>query len=313
MFERFTDQARQVVVLAQEEARGLVHNYIGTEHILLGLLRINDNVVAQVLESLDVSLERTRSQVQQLVGAGEEATSGQIPFTPRAKKVLELALREALSLGHNYIGPEHILLGLARENDGVAARILLDFGADSKTIRNAVIRELSGSGGPPRAPETSAYWSSGPRGPIGAGWLDGLDQLLDRLAADIRRELGRDPDPGDLLLALACARETLAARALGELGVELDRLWGTIERVRKQDAGAREQLARQIQEASVAKDQAIEAGDFDDAARLRDQERELRQQARASTAIDPDVLNMIRTRLGIPRQSGDPPEASASG
>ena len=122
MFERFTERARQVVVLAQEEARTLKHNYIGTEHILLGLLREEEGLAARVLESLDITVERVRAQVVRIVGSGEEVTSGQIPFTPRAKKVLELALREALSLGHNYIGTEHILLGLVRENEGVAAR-----------------------------------------------------------------------------------------------------------------------------------------------------------------------------------------------
>src|SRR5437867_572195 len=147
MFERFTERARQVVVLAQDEARALKHNYIGTEHILLGLLREEEGLAARVLESLDITVERVRAQVVRIVGSGEEVTSGQIPFTPRAKKVLELALREALSLGHNYIGTEHILLGLVRENEGVAARILLDFDADSEKIRNEVIRMLSGPGG----------------------------------------------------------------------------------------------------------------------------------------------------------------------
>jgi ATP-dependent Clp protease ATP-binding subunit ClpC len=147
VFERFTERARQVVVLAQEEARILKHNYIGTEHILLGLLREEEGLAARVLESLDITVERVRAQVVRIVGSGEEVTSGQIPFTPRAKKVLELALREALSLGHNYIGTEHILLGLVRENEGVAARILLDFDADSEKIRNEVIRMLSGPGG----------------------------------------------------------------------------------------------------------------------------------------------------------------------
>jgi ATP-dependent Clp protease ATP-binding subunit ClpC len=146
LFERFTERARQVVVLAQEEARQLKHNYIGTEHILLGLLREEEGLAARVLESLDITVERVRAQVVRIVGSGEEVTSGQIPFTPRAKKVLELALREALSLGHNYIGTEHILLGLVRENEGVAARILLDFDADSEKIRNEVIRMLSGPG-----------------------------------------------------------------------------------------------------------------------------------------------------------------------
>jgi ATP-dependent Clp protease ATP-binding subunit ClpC len=149
MFERFTKRARQVVVLAQEEARTLQHNYIGTEHILLGLLREEEDLAARVLESLDLTVERVRAQVVRIVGSGEEVTPGQIPFTPRAKKVLELAMREALGLGHNYIGTEHILLALVSENEGVAARILLDFDADSEKIRNEVIRRLPGTDSQP--------------------------------------------------------------------------------------------------------------------------------------------------------------------
>ena len=134
------------MVLAQDEARAFKHNYIGTEHLLLGLLREEEGLAARVLESLDVTVEEVREQVARIVGQGDEITSGQIPFTPRSKKVLELALREALSLGHNYIGTEHILLGLVRENEGVAARILLDFDADAEKIRNEIIRMLSGPG-----------------------------------------------------------------------------------------------------------------------------------------------------------------------
>ena len=142
MFERFRERARQVVVLAQDEARALKHNYIGTEHILLGLLREEEGLAARVLESLDITVEEVRAQVARIVGQGDEVTTGQIPFTPRAKKVLELALREALSLGHDYIGTEHILLGLVRENEGVASKILLDFGANAETVRNHVIHDL---------------------------------------------------------------------------------------------------------------------------------------------------------------------------
>jgi ATP-dependent Clp protease ATP-binding subunit ClpA len=146
LFERFTERAREVVVLAQDESRHLKHNYIGTEHLLLGLLREEEGLAARVLESLDITVEEVRAQVARIVGPGDETTTGQIPFTPRAKKVLELALREALSLGHNYIGTEHVLLGLVRENEGVAARILLDFDADAQTVRKEVIRILSGPG-----------------------------------------------------------------------------------------------------------------------------------------------------------------------
>jgi ATP-dependent Clp protease ATP-binding subunit ClpC len=149
VFERFTERAREVVVLAQDEARALRHNYIGTEHILLGLLREEEGLAARVLESLDITVEEVQAQVARIIGPGDEPiVSGQIPFTPRAKKVLELSLREALSLKHNYIGTEHILLGLVRENEGVAARILLDFDADAEKIRNEIMRVLSSPRGP---------------------------------------------------------------------------------------------------------------------------------------------------------------------
>jgi ATP-dependent Clp protease ATP-binding subunit ClpC len=151
VFERFTERARQVVVLAGEEARSLRHNYIGTEHILLGLLREKEGIAARALRSLDVTVEHVREQVKRIVGPGEELTEGQVPFTPRTKKVLELALRESKSLGHNYIATEHILLGLIREGEGIAARILLDFGADPQKIRDEVIRMLSPHDAGPRA------------------------------------------------------------------------------------------------------------------------------------------------------------------
>ena len=185
MFERFTERARQVVVLAQEEARNLKHNYIGTEHVLLGLLREEEGLAARVLESLDITAEKVRAQVVRIVGSGEEVTSGQIPFTPRAKKVLELALREALSLGHNYIGTEHILLGLVRENEGVAARILLDFDADSEKIRNEVIRMLSGPGGRRQGSGSRSGASGGSgEGKKSSKLLDQFGRNLTKLASD---------------------------------------------------------------------------------------------------------------------------------
>src|SRR5213078_1103098 len=182
MFERFTERALQVVVLAQDEARALKHNYIGTEHILLGLLREEEGLAARVLESLDITVEEVRAQVARIVGQGDEVTTGQIPFTPRAKKVLELALREALSLGHNYIGTEHILLGLVRENEGVAARILLDFDADSEKIRNEVIRMLSGPGGRRQGQGAGAGQSG--EGKKSSKLLDQFGRNLTRLAAE---------------------------------------------------------------------------------------------------------------------------------
>ncbi|MFC0680560.1 ATP-dependent Clp protease ATP-binding subunit [Lysobacter korlensis] len=144
MFERFTDRARRVVVLAQEEAKMLNHNYIGTEHILLGLIHEGEGVAAKALESLNISLDAVREQVQDIIGQGQQQPTGHIPFTPRAKKVLELSLREALQLGHNYIGTEHILLGLIREGEGVAAQVLVKLGADLNRVRQQVIQLLSG-------------------------------------------------------------------------------------------------------------------------------------------------------------------------
>jgi ATP-dependent Clp protease ATP-binding subunit ClpA len=154
VFERFTDRARRVVVLAQEEARMLNHGYIGTEHILLGLIQENDGVAAKALESLGVSLEAVRSQVEEIIGQGQAAPTGHIPFTPRAKKVLELSLREALQLGHNYIGTEHILLGLIREGEGVAAQVLQKLGADLNRVRQAVLQLLEGYTRTARPPES---------------------------------------------------------------------------------------------------------------------------------------------------------------
>ncbi len=153
MFGTFTERARKVVVLAQEEARALGHNYVGTEHLLLGLLREEEGLAARVLEGLDVTLEEARAQVVRIVGRGDEVGEGQIPFTPRAKTVLELSLREAMGLGHNYIGTEHILLGLVRENEGVGAEILRDFDADPETIRREVVGIASGPA--PGEPEPS--------------------------------------------------------------------------------------------------------------------------------------------------------------
>ncbi|MGI8528233.1 MAG: ATP-dependent Clp protease ATP-binding subunit [Geodermatophilaceae bacterium] len=162
MFERFTDRARRVVVLAQEEARMLNHNYIGTEHILLGLIHEGEGVAAKALESLGISLEGVRQQVEEIIGQGQQAPSGHIPFTPRAKKVLELSLREALQLGHNYIGTEHILLGLIREGEGVAAQVLVKLGADLNRVRQQVIQLLSGYQGKEPAGSTGGQGEGTP-------------------------------------------------------------------------------------------------------------------------------------------------------
>ena len=224
MFERFSSRARQVVVLAQEEARTLGHNYIGTEHILLGLLREQEGLAARMLRELGVTLEAARAGVVLMAGSGEEEQRSQIPFTPRAKKVLELSLRESLELGHNYIGTEHILLALTREPEGVGARVLREMDADGERVRSETIRFLSG---PAPLPQHV---------PAGTGWagVEGLAPFMGQLAVEIRRELHREPDSGDVLLVMVCTRETLAGRALGELDLDLDALRTTIERLRHQ-------------------------------------------------------------------------------
>ncbi|MCP3973600.1 MAG: AAA family ATPase, partial [bacterium] len=193
MFERFTDRARRVVVLAQEEARLLNHNYIGTEHILLGLIHEGEGVAARGLEGLGIDLDSVRAKVIEIIGQGSQAPSGHIPFTPRAKKVLELSLREALQLGHNYIGTEHILLGLIREGEGVAAQVLQKLGAELHKVRQTVIQLLSGSTGEEGgAPSGGGGGSSSARGgssgsegsASGSTVLDQFGRNLTQLARD---------------------------------------------------------------------------------------------------------------------------------
>jgi Clp amino terminal domain, pathogenicity island component len=161
MFERFTEKSRKTVVLAQEEARRFNHSYIGTEHLLLGLLRLDEGVAAQTLTSLGVTLRGAREQVESIVGYGEEETGAQAPFTPRSKKTMELALRESMQLGHNYISTEHILLGLAREKEGVAASILSNLEVDAYRVRREVVRRLGGETSP--VPEETPLVEVGPR------------------------------------------------------------------------------------------------------------------------------------------------------
>jgi len=164
MFERFTDWARRVVVLAQEEARMLDHNYIGTEHILLGLIREGEGVAAKAIESLGISLETVREQVEEIIGQGRQAPSRHIPFTPRATKVLELSLREARRTGHHDIGTEHILLGLVREGEGVAAQVLGSMGADLTRVRQQVIQLLAGEHGKQSSAATGTAGQDGANG-----------------------------------------------------------------------------------------------------------------------------------------------------
>ncbi|MCP2031594.1 ATP-dependent Clp protease ATP-binding subunit ClpC [Okibacterium sp. HSC-33S16] len=194
MFERFTDRARRVVVLAQEEAKMLNHNYIGTEHILLGLIHEGEGVAAKALESLGISLDAVREQVQDIIGQGQQQPTGHIPFTPRAKKVLELSLREALQLGHNYIGTEHILLGLIREGEGVAAQVLVKLGADLNRVRQQVIQLLSGYQGKEAAPVGGNTTETTAQG--GSQILDQFGRNLTQAARDNKLDpvIGREKE-----------------------------------------------------------------------------------------------------------------------
>jgi ATP-dependent Clp protease ATP-binding subunit ClpA len=196
MFQRFTDRARRVVVLAQEEARMLNHNYIGTEHILLGLIHEEEGVAAKALESLRIGLDVVRQQVEEIIGQGQGQRQGQIPFTPRAKKVLELSLREARQLGHTYIGTEHILLGLIREEEGVAAQVLVKLGADLNRVRQKVIQLLHGYQG--EEPISSGAAPGGlTRGRVPSDVRARVNALESRLSA-IEQRLGTGPATGDL-------------------------------------------------------------------------------------------------------------------
>jgi ATP-dependent Clp protease ATP-binding subunit ClpC len=215
VFERFTDRARRVVVLAQEEARTFNHNYIGTEHLLLGLIHEGEGVAAKALESLGISLEGVRRQVEEIIGQGQQAPSGHIPFTPRAKKVLELSLREALRLGHNYIGTEHILLGLIREGEGVAAQVLVKLGADLDPVRQQVIQLLSGHpGGEPVTPGTGDAARST------SVLLDQFGRNLTQAARDgtLDPVIGRDREIERVMVVLSCRLKNNPV-LLGEPGV----------------------------------------------------------------------------------------------
>jgi ATP-dependent Clp protease ATP-binding subunit ClpA len=235
MFERFTDRARRVIVLAQEEARRLNHNYIGTEHLLLGLLGEGDGVAAKALESLGISLEAGRVQVEEMIGQGQMTPTGHIPFTPRAKKVMELSLREALQLGHNYIGTEHILLGLVRESEGVAAQVLTGFGADYARVREQVVRLLTGEGE-----------QAGPRARLVRMTVPEDLRELEEQVAQVRRQKQAAIEAGDVDRAAALRdreRQLLADRARREREWMADvdvaavveenrRLHGEVERLR---------------------------------------------------------------------------------
>jgi hypothetical protein len=214
MFERFTDRARRVLVLAQEEARMLNHNYIGTEHILLGLVREGTGVAAMALESLGISPEAVRQQVKEMMGQGQRAPSGHIPFNPRANKVLELSLRESVQVGHNYIGTEHILLGLVREGEGVAARVLVRLGADLDRVRYEVIQLLRAhAGNEPEAAgvRSPGYFAREDRRLL-LRLLDRVTAMESRLSA-IEQRVGTGPDARELDHQIDQARRDREAAA----------------------------------------------------------------------------------------------------
>jgi len=197
MFERFTDRARRVVVIAQEEARMLNHDYIGTEHILLGLIHEGQGVASEVLDTLGVSLDAARGRVEEIIGQGAKAPTGHIPFTPRAKKVLELSLKEAVGLGSGYIGTEHILLGLLREGDGVACHVLTDLGLDLNGVRQVVIRRAE-----ERGPEPEGASNGESAGP---GPLARIEERLER----IERQIGIERPGSPVHAELAAARDEI--------------------------------------------------------------------------------------------------------
>ena len=221
MFERFTDRARRVVVLAQDEAKMLNHNYIGTEHILLGLIHEGEGVAAKALEQMGISLEAVREQVEEIIGHGQTQPTGHIPFTPRAKKVLELSLREALQMNHSYIGTEHILLGLIREGEGVAAQVLIKLGADLNRVRNTVLQLLSGYQGTTEGqPITSGAPEMGetPRG--NATVLDQFGRNLTQAARENRLDpvIGRQTEI-DRVMTVLSRRTKNNPVLIGEPGV----------------------------------------------------------------------------------------------
>jgi ATP-dependent Clp protease ATP-binding subunit ClpA len=220
MFERFTDRARRVVVLAQEESRLLNHHYIGTEHLLLGLLAEGEGLACQALTSMGISLPEVRRQVQEIIGRGSNPPTGHIPFTPRAKKVLELSLREALQLDHNYIGTEHILLGLIREGEGVAAQVLQKLGADLSLVRLQVVGVAEGETVPEEVPPQLR-----PASPSVA-------QAIAVAAQEAERDDDTEVASEHLLLALLRDKESLAGRMLGEFGVSEGRVRRLLDDIR---------------------------------------------------------------------------------
>ena len=271
MFERFTDRARRVMVLAQEDARMLNHDHIGTEHLLLGLIHEGEGVAAQALEALGVSLPAVRQQVEEIIGQGQQAPAGRIPFTPRAKKVLELSRREALAMGHSYVGTEHILLGLLREGDGVAAHVLVRMGADLDRVRQQVISILSGRQGKDEPKSGRAARRAGKAGRRQHGLLPEIlgrvESIGSQLSA-IGQRIGAGPDVSDLDQQIAQARRDKEAAAGAE---DYESAAALRDRERQLLA---DKTARQQQWASEHLDLASLAGELhrvgEEVGRLRD-------------------------------------------
>jgi ATP-dependent Clp protease ATP-binding subunit ClpC len=271
MFERFTDRARRVMVLAQEEAGMLNHNHIGTEHLLLGLIHEGGGVAARALESLGISLEAVRQQVEEIIGRGQQATAGRIPFTPRAKKVLELSRREALAMGHNYVGTEHILLGLIREGDGVAAQVLVRMGADLNRVRQQVILILSAQQDKDEPKSGRAARRASKAGRRQHGLLPeilGRVESIDAQLSAIGQRVGAGPDVSDLDQQIAQARRDKEAAAGAE-----DYESAAAQRDRERQLLA-DKAARQQEWASEHLDLASLAGELhrvgEEVGRLRD-------------------------------------------
>ncbi len=218
MFERFTDQARQVVTVAQEEARTLDHDHVGTEHLLLGLVHVEDGMAARALALLGISLAAVRQQVEEIMGQGKKrAPAAHLPFTPRAKKVLELSLREALHLGHNYIGTEHILLGLIREGEGIAARVLVKLGADLSRVRQEVIKLVAEARREEDKPQTArGALRVGPaRGPDSGRLAEAITRIesIDSRLSAIEQRVGTGPEIAELDQQIAQLRRDKEAAA----------------------------------------------------------------------------------------------------
>jgi ATP-dependent Clp protease ATP-binding subunit ClpC len=277
MFERFSDRARRVVVLAQEEARMLEHNYIGTEHLLLGLIHEGDGTAARSLRALGVDLETVRGEVEALVGRGQQPVPGHIPFTPRAKKSLELALREMVQLGHDYIGTEHLLLGLIREGDGVAAQVLRQRGVELNRVRQEVIRQLHGHEGREGRRRGRFARSPAPRSPGQGATLEEISRQLQALGARlaaIEAKLGIEESP--------------AQQRLRQIDAEM-------AKVRRQ------------------KESAIDEQDFERAARLRDAETKLLADRRVAESVWLAGEPPAEAGPDAGDQPGDEPPGAAAG